>query len=246
MITGNITTTTIRGLSPNTTYEFGISGLNEDQSSNLWSNLDLYGRRQILDDAVEGPIATIIGHTLMYDIQFDNFDANSTQNHGPIIVSSSIGPTGIRSGEGHYGLVLVGHSNIQNCNASSFCCDSYDTIHGKCKDESTYVCMGTTTSGVHFLDDRDDTSTLTLPGNGKIVKTYNDNIISNYYRDLIDSPCGPALRLTSSKPQQVGAAWYPRQVEVGEGFETNFTFRISNPSLRYVIDDVMRTQYNST
>jgi hypothetical protein len=238
MITGNITTTTIRGLSPNTTYEFGISGLNEDQNSNTWYDLDLYGRRNILGDALEGPIATTIGHTLMYDIEFNSFDANSTQNHGPVIQRSSIGPTGIRSGEGHYGLILVGHSNIQNCNTSSFCCDSFDTILGKCKDESTYVCMGTITSGANFLDGDEDIGTHPLPGNGKTVMQYNDNIISNYYRELIDSPCGPALRLTSSKPQQVGAAWYPRQVEVGEGFETNFTFRISNPSLRYVIDDI--------
>ena len=125
--TGNVTTTTIRGLQPNKTYVFGIAALNEDQSQDNWYNLDLYGRRSILDeDAHEGQIETIIGRTLLHDIEFARFDANSTQNHGPAIHESSIGPTAREDGEGHYGLALVGHANIENCNSSSFCCDSYD------------------------------------------------------------------------------------------------------------------------
>ena len=234
MVTGNITTTTIRGLLPNTTYVFGISGLNEDQNSKLWYNLDLYGRRKIIDDAIEGPVATTTGHTLEFDIEFQFFNANSTQNHGPLIESASVGPTSIDSGEGHYGLVLVGHANIQNCNSSSFCCDSYDVNSGSCRDESTLVCMATNSPRSTTLPSFNDNNNTILPGNGKIVTTFNDSLVSRYYQDLFDAPCGPVLRLTVSEPHQVGAAWYPRQVEVGEGFETNFTFRITNPSLRYV------------
>ena len=51
--------------------------------------------------------------------------------------------------------------------------------------------------------------------------------------------CGPALRLTPSNPRSSGAAWYRRKIQVREGFDTTFTFRVSNPSLRcHVMDDV--------
>jgi hypothetical protein len=244
-VTGNITTTTIRGLTPNTTYVFGIAGLNEDQNDESWYNLDLYGRRTILDGALEGPLSSIIGHTLKHDIEFKKFDANSTQNHGPEIQSASIGPTGIESGEGHYGLVLVGHANVENCNASSFCCDSFDQDLGICMDQTGYVCVGTSsfettrssssssgTSSYYDNSNSNDMDTMLLPGNGKIVERYNESSSIKYFHNLFTSPCGPTLRLTASQSRQVGAAWYPRQVEVGEGFEANFTFRISNPSLR--------------
>ena len=32
-----------------------------------------------------------------------------------------------------------------------------------------------------------------------------------------------------------GAVWYTRQLEVSEGFDTEFMFRISNPSFRFVL-----------
>ena len=234
MVVGNITTTTIRGLSPNTTYVFGIGGLNEDQNDELCIKLDLYGRRNMLDDAIEGSFETITGHTLTHDVWFQRFDANSTQNHGPVVQNSSLGPTGIETGEGHYGLVLVGHANIENCNSSSFCCDSYNKTTGRCNDvDSNHICLESLSlkEVVHKIVARKELDRV-LPGNGKIVERYNESSSLIRHGNLFDSPCGPALRLTASKSRQVGAAWYPRQVELGEGFEANFTFRISNPSLR--------------
>lgn len=51
--------------------------------------------------------------------------------------------------------------------------------------------------------------------------------------------CGPALRLTGSHSQLTGAAWYPRQMNVREGFDTTFMFRLSNPSTHCkFMDDV--------
>ena len=32
----------------------------------------------------------------------------------------------------------------------------------------------------------------------------------------VSQACGPALRLTASRPASAGAAWYPRQITVGE------------------------------
>ncbi|KAA0164344.1 hypothetical protein FNF28_03884 [Cafeteria roenbergensis] len=43
-------------------------------------------------------------------------------------------------------------------------------------------------------------------------------------------PCGPALRLTPSRPGQAGSAWYGRRMQVREGFSTEFVFQLSNPS----------------
>jgi hypothetical protein len=175
----------------------------------------------------------ITGATLNNDIQFQQFNANTTQNYGPQVTNASFGPTGIGSGEGHYGLILIGHANIENCNASSFCCDNYDVINHICSSEEySYVCMTTPSfEPSNFLSNNNDAfDAAMLPGNGKIVLQYKEALSSN--KELFSSPCGPALRLTASKSRQVGAAWYPRQVEVGEGFEANFTFRISNPSLR--------------
>lgn len=68
--------------------------------------------------------------TLAYDFDFSFFSANSTLNHTASTSSSSLGPTGQFSGEGHYGLVLVGSANVANCNVSSTCCDGYNATIG--------------------------------------------------------------------------------------------------------------------
>ena len=44
------------------------------------------------------------------------------------------------------------------------------------------------------------------------------------------APCGPVLRLTPSLGGHTGAAWYARGVDVREGFDTTFLFRLANPS----------------
>ena len=229
MVTCNITHTSIRSLKPNTEYEIGIVGLNEDQrNEDWWKTLDLYGRRNRLNHALKGGMAIIRGHTLGQDVYFPSFDANRTQNHGSEHNSASLGPTGIDGGEGHYGLFMAGNTNIQNCNSSSFCCDSFDPDLRVCVDESVYMCMSTP----YIVDEEDFSSGSSpiLPGAGIIVEKVLDAFSESPY----DAPCGPALRLTSSDAREHGAAWYARQLEVGEGFDTQFTFRLSNPSLRYV------------
>ena len=62
---------------------------------------------------------------------------------------------------------------------------------------------------------------------------------NSHARGRFTARCGPALRLTPSSPRSSGAAWYRRKIQVREGFNTTFTFRVSNPSLRcHVMDDV--------
>src|SRR5580692_9876249 len=40
---------------------------------------------------------------------------------------------------------------------------------------------------------------------------------------------GEVLRLTSAKPDLAGAAWLPERQPVGNGFETTFQFRLTEP-----------------
>jgi hypothetical protein len=225
VVVGNVTTTTIRGLSSSTMYVFGVAALNENQNdSSWWDNLDLYGRRESLEDALEGPITEIWGQTLRVDVSFEKFDANSTLNHGAALNQSSIGPTGTSGGEGHYGLVFVGKAGIANCNASSFCCDHYNETLGHCSDD-------------------EDTTTCLSPGYteypfSEVETTAIVRKLSSYSkkdRQLFKSQCGPSLSLTPSEPRSRGTAFYRRQLEVSEGFDTNFTFVISNPSFRLVL-----------
>ena len=223
MAVGNVSTTTVRGLNHNSMYCFGVSGLTENQmDDSWWTDLDSYGRRSRVDGALEGPISLPeCGRTLLFDVEFNSFNANSTQDHGPSDKRSSLGPTAVTSGEGHYGLRLVGDASIENCNTSSFCCDQYDVNDG-CSHRSM------TCRAPFFWDYYIDDAQRLLPGSGILVEPFHsvDHSLSFH------SKCGPALRLTSSSRNQRGALWYPRQLEVLEGFDTNFTFRISNPSVR--------------
>src|SRR5262245_12752508 len=43
------------------------------------------------------------------------------------------------------------------------------------------------------------------------------------------APLGTAVRLTAATPTQAGALWYTQKQSVINGFDTTFTFRISNP-----------------
>jgi hypothetical protein len=62
---------------------------------------------------------------------------------------------------------------------------------------------------------------------------------ANKGANLPSAACGPSLRLTPSEARATGAAWYRRKVNVNEGFDTSFSFELSNPSLKCnVMDDV--------
>ena len=51
--------------------------------------------------------------------------------------------------------------------------------------------------------------------------------------------CGPGLYLTPSEARHSGAVWYPRKVNVREGFDVYFDFEISQPSQKCTrMDDV--------
>ena len=219
MVVGNVTTTTAIDLKPNTLYQFSISALNEDQRSSEWyATLDNYGRRSKLDHALKGePSHFVETRTLANDFLFEFFNSNSTLNHIRGEFPARLGPTGNVGDEGHYGMELVGDASIQNCNASSICCDSKDL--GSCANSLTCRWASKGFSSWHPQSS---------PPTFLSIKTYEE--LSP--RHVPASSCGPALRLTGSYPRRRGSAWYARSMNVGEGFETEFQFEIHTPSQR--------------
>ncbi len=249
---GNVTTTSVRGLTPGTEYVFAIAPMAEgayhEQSASLPT--DLYGRRDPTPDAYVGTFSpyTNVTATVTSDFYFELFNANKTLDKGGTTQAASLGPTGMYGPEGSYGLVLVGSANVQNCNVSSTCCDTYNASIGVSS-------CGTTASVCAVLPSRALTSDLVLDGitrrtvgsntedeNGalpeKVIFTLQE-LIANKGAELPTSKCGPAMRLTPSEARSSGAAWYRRKMNVREGFDTTIKFEISNPSQKCDrLDDV--------
>ena len=257
---GNVTTTTLIDLEPDTSYEFRIAAMNEDQVNvgggltdpkMEWLQLDLYGRRPAVAGALVGDFsnASIPTATLVRDFAFLRFDANATLAHGAVDKRTTEGPTRNRHGEGHYGLLMVGECNIQGCNSSHACCDGFTTEEldmfgaprvatvgvAGCRD----ICTAIGDVQPWYVNGESSRNiTSNTHGNGiKIGSGLQTVLASGGYN--ISGACGPALRLTGPRARSSGSAWYPRQMNVREGFETTFTFRVSNPSyVCAIMDDV--------
>jgi hypothetical protein len=181
----------------------------------------------------------VVATTLANDFVFAGFNAEKTTDLTTPQAGATAGPTGVSGGEGHYGLFIVGDANVENCNSTAVCCDTWDDATGSCGTVSV-GCSSTVHPNPHYTNGEVTGGSRTvpdnLPGGEKWVGAYSDFVDAGL---LATNMCGPALRLTSSDPRQSGSAWYQREQEVGEGFDTTFKFRISNPSLRCdVMDDV--------
>lgn len=246
---GNITTTSVRGLEPATEYVFAIAAMSEGhESSNLPT--DLYGRRSAIDNGMLSTfsIYTNITATLPYDFEFSFFNANKTLNSSGATPEMTLGPSGQFGSEGNYGLVMVGSANIQNCNVSSTCCDGYNATIGlsSCGDYPS-VCAVLPSRMLAYDLVVGEITRRGIPTNlpysngapAEINIVTLEELIANKGADLPSAACGPALRLTSSSARQSGAMWYRRKMDVREGFDTEITFEISNPSQKCDrLDDV--------
>jgi hypothetical protein len=253
---GNVTTTTIIGLSRATTYEFRIASVTEDQVfSDVWLMQDLYGRRSPFAGSLIGdyspPLQGVT--TLRIDFKFGYFDGNSTFNHSASDLPWSLGPSGNIGSEGHYGLNLVGDANLQNCNTSHSCCDGYDPTVGVGSCGAVCSAIGTwDPTYINGESNRNVTSnvgprgvqdTISYSTHGRSLTADSEYGIyigrASGTRQIPSNKCGSALRLTAAYPRLTGAAWYPRKMDVREGFETSFTFQLSNPSTKCKnMDDV--------
>ncbi|KAG5190278.1 hypothetical protein JKP88DRAFT_299373 [Tribonema minus] len=229
---GNVTTTTITDLQPNTTYAFWVRALTEDASNPQWRELDLYGRRTPLPDALRGPYSPpAAAATLAYDVDIADFSAFAAVDAGAADARASAGPRGAYGGEGHYGLRLVGSAQIQNCNATSACCDGHTAGAAAACATAAYTCSGALYPSVASALAANG-SLISKPRPGIKIAPFANFTAAGMAAAAVSGACGPALTLTGPHANQAGAVWYPRAQTVGEGFESNFTFRISNPSLR--------------
>lgn len=248
---GNVTTTSIKGLEPSTSYVFGVSALCEGASENAAIlPTDLYGRRSARKGSIASPVSifTNITATLANDFDFVWFDGNMTLNNSGATYSNSNGPTGQYGSEGNYGLTIVGSAHVENCNASMTCCDGYNETLGlaSCGTGRT-VCAVLLERRLAYEYVYDGISRRQVPSNRpyddgsppeKVILTL-DELIAIQGAEMPSMPCGPALRLTPSAARESGAIWYPRKMNVREGFETTISYQISNPSMRCNrLDDV--------
>jgi hypothetical protein len=261
MTVGNVTTSSVRGLTPDTEYVFAVAavseGVHHEKSANLPT--DLYGRRKLTGNAMVGAFSayTNVTATFLWDVDFSFFNANVTTNSGGAKGAkfmSSKGPTGQVGSEGNYGIVLVGSANVQNCNSSSTCCDGYNVTLGAEQDYGCgLVCATILERRLAYDLVVDGVTRRQVPANIPYVKEGDQEKVIMTLQGLKDSMaingsqgaelpssrCGPALRLTPSEARQSGSAWYNRKMNVREGFDTTFKFEISNPSIRCDrLDDV--------
>ncbi|KAH8059410.1 hypothetical protein JL722_5439 [Aureococcus anophagefferens] len=221
---GNVTTTTIIGLDPDTRYVFAVAAVVEDRFTDpdRIDTVDLYGRRPLMDGARVGPRSTFTNATatLVHDLSFSYFDANATVAHGAADPRSGLGPGGLVGGEGAWGLVLAGSANVEHCNASHACCDAFDA------------------------------HAFALTGDGCAAASSPHRARRDFAADLRaalvpTAACGPAVRLTPAAPRRAGAVWYGRRLNVREGFDTTFVLRPSDPSRRCGVMDGAHTRCRS-
>ncbi|CAN0524471.1 unnamed protein product, partial [Ectocarpus sp. 12 AP-2014] len=110
--------------------------------------------------------------------------ANRTLNHSASHAAATLGPRGQWSGEGHYGLQLVGTAQIENCNRSASCCDAFNDTTGSCSSESgsageeagsPYYCAALATPGqtlaFETAGDDDESSSVQPPLSGHPVSS---------------------------------------------------------------------------
>ncbi|KDO15827.1 hypothetical protein SPRG_18636 [Saprolegnia parasitica CBS 223.65] len=186
VVVGNVTTTTIRPLAANATYNVTVTALVENQRTAAWQDVDLYGRRAMDVTAVVGspsPLAGPAVRTLLHDIGFTSFSAAAILNNSATYPHSTLGPTGDAGGQGAFGLVLLGHANVQNCNSTSICCDIRASTNA-CYLTCAALPMATARSSA--------TASLTT------IRNSSDVTVPPAVLPL--PPCGPALRLTGSAP----------------------------------------------
>eukprot|EP00605_Chrysophyceae_sp_TOSAG23-4_P000358 GSChrysophyteH1.ASY1.ANO1.405.1 assembled CDS len=213
---GNVTTTSVRGLSPGTEYVFAIAPMAEGAAEgSAYLPTDLYGRRDPTADAFIGTFSpyTNVTATVFDDFDFAFFNANKTLNHSGSTAASSAGPTGMWGSEGSYGLVMVGSTNIQNCNVSSTCCDGFNATIGlaSCgKLPSVCAVLPSRALASDYVVDgitrRQVGSNVPYPNGAlqEIEIMTLDELIANKGAELPTSRCGPALRLTPSEARASG------------------------------------------
>ncbi|ETI56626.1 hypothetical protein L917_00803 [Phytophthora nicotianae] len=265
VVVGNVTSTTLIELESSTSYQVKVTPLTENQWrwSKEWKDIDLYGRRRILPNAVVGfdsPLSSCV-QTLQQDFSFPQFSAQLLTNLSALPeaialrTTPTLGPTGEVGDQGHFGLYVNGDAHLQNCNASVSCCDGFDaTVPSDLTAAITgcsYVCFESESRNAIYVNGSTHRS---LPTNAMAAMPFPAKQVSVFDKSTpaqpvdaapITTSCGTVLRLTASQSFLTGAAWYPRQMNVREGFTTSFSFRATNPSTTCRVMDNVHTNCRS-
>ncbi|EGZ20724.1 hypothetical protein PHYSODRAFT_494164 [Phytophthora sojae] len=265
VVVGNVTSTTLIELESSTSYHVKVTPLTENQGrwSSEWKSIDLYGRRPVLPNAVLGinsPVSSCV-KTLAQDFVFPQFSARLLTNLSSLPsavalrTTPTLGPTGEVGDQGHFGLYMNGDTHVENCNASVSCCDGFDVTAPSGSTAAvagcSYMCLESENRGATYVNGSTHRSISTnamtaVPFPAKQVYLFNSSSPSKPVDAApITAACGTALRLTASQSFLTGAAWYPRQMNVREGFSTTFSFRAANPSTVCRVMDNVHTNCRS-
>lgn len=165
----------------------------------------------------------------------------------------------VEKGPGWLNCTLRCYSQVEHANGSVSCCDGFGVSTTTPTSSCSYVAASTVADSL-IVDYSNGTTKRSLPTNAPFAapfptKTIFDatgapsSALENKLDQLGAAPviaaCGPALRLTGSHAQLAGSAWYPRRMNVREGFETSFTIRMANPSTRCRFQDGVHTSCRS-
>ncbi|KAF1775324.1 Immunoglobulin-like fold [Phytophthora cactorum] len=259
VVVGNVTSTTLIELESSMSYQVKVTPLTENQWrwSKEWKDIDLYGHRQILPNAVVG----FDLHSLLVFKRSHKFSAQLLTNLSALPeaialrTTPTLGPTGEVGDQGHFGLYVNGDTHVQNCNASVSCCDGFDATapseSGAAIAECSYVCFERESRSAIYTNGSTHRS---LPSNAMTAVPFPAKQVYVFDKSTPTQPvdaapittaCGTALRLSGSQSFLTGAAWYPRQMNVREGFTTSFSFRAANPSTMCRVMDNVHTNCRS-
>ena len=136
------------------------------------------------------------------------------------------------------GLVFNGHATFSDCN------EKHDGIIGRLPDALSSSSSSTITDDHNFTNslflDRGEVggiqtrSTVETNVDDETSSSINHREASFGHRhnttSSIDTGCPTRLRLTSSHQGQVGSVWYEKRVPVLTGFETSFSFQVTDHS----------------
>ena len=127
------------------------------------------------------------------------------------------------------GLVFNGAANAVDCNEGSHLVDSDEQVGGENEGSQ------------HALYQHGYTATMDVMTTVETAKqnSSNDDIASheamighrNEYEIGREDGCSTRLRLTPSHPSQAGSIWYESRVPVLRGFETSFSWQITDHSV---------------
>ena len=122
---------------------------------------------------------------------------------------------------------------IFNGNAATTNCD-YDIYHAYGATQGNDDVFNVGNFSIEYSENSDLVSEVNIQTNlASDDVDINENLAVGVHRnDTLPSPlnCTERIRLTSSAPSNAGSIWYREPISVSDGFDTYFTFQITDHS----------------